>query len=80
MDDIYGAWMYDTLPRSEAIADKLWVTRSKFRSILYEYNSRDDFSSSMKRSKEIRLPRPFQVSSICLFLNLKLFPLVNLFL
>lgn len=60
MDDIYGAWMYDTLPRSEAIADKLWVTRSKFRSILYEYNSRDDFSSSMKRAKEIRLSRPFQ--------------------
>ncbi|XP_033214331.1 uncharacterized protein LOC117171290 [Belonocnema kinseyi] len=58
MDDIHGAWMYDTVPRSERVADKLWVTRINNTSFIYEYNKREDYNP-MNFGKEIRLDPPF---------------------
>ena len=66
MDDIHGAWMYDTVPRSEKVAEKLWVTRSNHTSSIFEYNRREDFNP-MNFGKEIRLDLPFAVSLIYLF-------------
>lgn len=72
MDDIHGAWMYDTVPRSERVAEKLWVTRINNTSFIYEYNRREDYSP-MNFGKEIRLDPPFAVSLMFLFVKLILY-------
>ena len=60
MDDLHGAWLHDSSPRSEVVGDKLWMTnRKKNSSYIYEYSSNEAFGKT--RPREIRLPYPFQV-------------------
>ncbi|KAG8039221.1 hypothetical protein G9C98_003528 [Cotesia typhae] len=58
MDDTHGYWMYDALPRTESISEKLWVTRSNNSWYIFEYNKKDDVKRGQSRS--IRLPYPFK--------------------
>ncbi|XP_014299177.1 uncharacterized protein LOC103574426 [Microplitis demolitor] len=58
MDDTHGYWMYDALPRTESISEKLWVTRSNNSWYIFEYNKKDDVKRGQSRA--IRLPYPFK--------------------
>ncbi|XP_023246402.1 gliomedin [Copidosoma floridanum] len=59
MDDSYGIWMQDTMPRSESSAGKLWVTRSNDTANVYEYADIDDYARK-RTLRVVKLPYPFQ--------------------
>ncbi|XP_024944427.1 uncharacterized protein LOC107271414 isoform X2 [Cephus cinctus] len=60
MDDFYGSWLHDASPRSEAAAEKLWVTRSNNTSYIFEYSRKEDFKENKDKYRQIRLPYKFQ--------------------
>lgn len=66
MDDPHGCWMYDSSPRTEAAAEKLWVTRQINTSYIFEYKNKEDFKKGYIRN--IRLPYPFKVGPTNVFL------------
>lgn len=68
MDDTHGYWMYDALPRTESISEKLWVTRSNNSWYIFEYNKKDDVKRGQSRS--IRLPYPFKVVASYFYFHL----------
>lgn len=60
IDDLYGVMMQDATPKSNATAEKLWITRRNESWYLYEYNDMQDFIAK-KSPRAIKLPYPFQV-------------------
>jgi Olfactomedin-like domain len=60
-EQTYGAWMKDSLPKQESLAEKIWVTSENESQRLYEYMNKEDYRTN-KHKKVHRLDRAFRVS------------------
>ena len=63
-DAVFGSWMRDAQPRTEANLDKYWVTLEADHSALYEYANKTVYRKDIY-TKKYRLEYPFLVGITC---------------
>jgi hypothetical protein len=67
VDEVYGAWLRDPMPKSEQSAEKLYATKEKDGFHLYEYADKTVF----RRNIESRVYRMQYAFKVCVLLTVE---------